>query len=79
VGKETNHSGNKNDMKKPSDRRNHYIGRDMIEWNERTRSTQGIGKERWTSMGRRWNCLCGWKNLHTEQLENQREDTSGKL
>ena len=79
MGKETNHSGNKNDMKKPSDRRNHYIGRDMIEWNERTRSTQGIGKGRWTSMGRRWNCLCGWKNLHTEQPENQREDTSGKL
>ena len=27
-------------------RRNHYIGRDMTEWNERTRSTQGIGKGR---------------------------------
>ena len=60
-------------------RRNHYIGRDMTEWNERTRSTQGIGKGRQTSMGRRWNCLCGWKNLYTKQPEDQREDTLEKL
>ena len=46
--------------------RNYYIKRDTMEWNERTRSTQGIGKERWTNMGREWNCLCGWKNLYTK-------------
>ena len=79
MDKETNRGRNKNDMKKLSGRRNHYIRRDMTEWNERTRSTQGIGKGRWTSMGRRWSCLCGWKNLHTKQPENQREDTLEKL
>ena len=78
MDKETNHSKNKNDTKKPSGRRNHYIGRDTMEWNERIRSMQGIGKERWTSMRRRWNHLCRWKNLYTKQPENQREDTSGK-
>ena len=41
----------------------------MTEWNKRTRSMQGIGKKRWTSMEKRQNCLCGWKNLHTKQLE----------
>ena len=46
MDRETNHSRYKNDTKKPSSRRNHYIGRDMTEWNERTRSTQGIGKGR---------------------------------
>ena len=51
----------------------------MTEWNERTRSTQGIGKGRQTSMERRWNCLYGWKNLHTKQLEDQREDILEKL
>ena len=50
----------------------------MIEWNKRTRSMQGIGKGRQTSMGRRWNHLYKWKNLSTKQPENQREDTSGK-
>jgi len=46
VDEETNHSRNKNDTKKPSSRRNHCIERDMIEWNKRTRSMQGIGKGR---------------------------------
>ena len=46
MDEETNHSRNKNDTKKPSGRRNHYIKRDMIEWNKRTRSMQGIGKGR---------------------------------
>ena len=41
----------------------------MTEWNERTRSMQGIGKRRWTSMERGQNCLCEWKNLYTNQLE----------
>jgi len=66
-------------MKKPSHRRNYYIGRDITEWNKRTRSTQEIGKERWTSIEREWNHLYGWENLHTKQPENQREDTSRKL
>ena len=46
MDKETNHTRNKNNMKKPSHRRNYYIRRDMTEWNKRTRSTQGIEKER---------------------------------
>ena len=53
MNKETNHSRNQNDTKKLSDKRNHYIGRDMTEWNKRTRSMQGIGKKRWTSMEKR--------------------------
>ena len=52
MNEETNYGRNQNDTKKLSDRRNHYIRRDMTEWNERTRSTQGIGKRRWTSMER---------------------------
>jgi len=31
MDKETNYSGNQIDMKKPSGRKNHYIGRDTIE------------------------------------------------
>ena len=46
MDEETNHGRNQNDMKKPSSRRNYYIGRDITEWNKRTRSTQGIGKGR---------------------------------
>ena len=66
-------------MKKPSGRRNHFIGRNMIEWDKRTRSTQGIIKGRQTIMGRRWNHLCEWKNLCVKQPKNQGENTSRKL
>ena len=30
MGKKTNNSGDKNDMRKPSSRRNHYIGRNTM-------------------------------------------------
>jgi len=53
-------------MKKSSGRRNHFIKRDMMKWNERIRSDQGTRKRRWSILGRRWNCLCGWKNLCAE-------------
>ena len=46
MDKETNNNRDKDDMKKPSGRRNYSIGRNMTEWDKRTRSTQGIGKGR---------------------------------
>ena len=46
MDKETNHGRNQDDMKKPDSRRNYYIERDIIEWNERTESAQEAGKER---------------------------------
>jgi len=45
-------------MKKPDGRRNHYIERDTMEWNERIGIMQGTRKERWIGIGRRWNRLC---------------------
>jgi len=33
---------------------------------------------RWTIMGRRVNCLHGWKNLCTKQPKDQEENTSRK-
>ena len=58
MDKETNYSENKDDTKKLSGKRNHTIGKNMIEWGKRTRSIQGIRKERQTIMERRWNHLC---------------------
>jgi len=59
MGKKANNSGDRNDTRKLSGRRNYYIGRNMTKWDKRTESTKRTGKERWTIMGRRWNCLCG--------------------
>jgi len=46
VDKKTDNSGDKDDTKKPSGRRNHSIRRNMKKWNKRTRSTQRTGEER---------------------------------
>ena len=46
MDEKTNHGRNKNDIKKPSSRKNHYIRRDTMKWNKRTRSMQEIGKGR---------------------------------
>jgi len=59
VDKKTNNNGDRNDIRKPGGRRNHYIGRNITKWNKRTGSTQRTGKGR-------WNCLYGWKNLHAK-------------
>jgi len=59
-------------------RRNHYIGRNMIEWNKRTKSVQETRKERWMSMEREWIGICEWENLCTKQPEDQGKDTSRK-
>ena len=40
MDKKTNNSKDKDNMKKPSSRRNHFIGRDTMKWNERI-SNQG--------------------------------------
>jgi len=66
VSKKANNSGDRNDMRKPSSRRSYYIGRNMTKWDKRTGSTKRTRKEKWTIMGRRWNCLYRWKNLHTK-------------
>jgi len=63
MDKKIDNSGDKDDMKKPSGRKNHFIGRNTIKWNKRTRSAQRTGEGRWTIMGREWNRLCGWMNL----------------
>ena len=78
MDKKTDNSRDKNDMKKPSGRRNHSIGRNMTKQNKRTRSMQRTGEGRWTIMGREWNHLYRWENLCTKQPENQRENISGK-
>jgi len=63
VNKETNNSKDRNDMRKPGGRRNHYIGRNMTKWNKRTRSIKRTEKGRWIIMGGKWNHLYRWKNL----------------
>jgi len=46
MGKKVNNSRDRNDMRKPSSRRNHYIGRNMMKWDKRTGSMKRTGKER---------------------------------
>ena len=36
---------------------------------------QRIGEERWTIMGREWNCLCRQTNLCAKQSKNQGKNT----
>ena len=50
MDKETNNSKDRNDMRKPSSRRNYYIGRNMMKWNKRTESVKRTRKRRWTIM-----------------------------
>ena len=78
MDEETNYSRDKNDMKKPSSRRNHYIGRDTVEWNKGVGSVQRTRKGRQSIMERRQNSLCEWKNLCAKQLEDQGKNTSRK-
>ena len=66
MDKTTNNSRDKNDTKKSSGRRNHFIGRNMTKWNEGTKSNQGIRERGWSILGRRWSSLCRWKNLYAE-------------
>ncbi len=78
MDKKTDNSRDKNDMKKPSGRRNHSIGRNITKQNKRTRSMQRTGEGRQTIMGREWNRLCGWINLYTKQSKNQGKNTERK-
>ena len=59
MGKKTNNSRDRDDTRKPSGKRNHYIGRNITKWDKRTRSIQGTRKGRQTIIGRGWNYLCG--------------------
>ena len=59
MSKKANNNEDRNDMRKPSSKRNHYIGRNTMKWNKRTRSMKRIGKEKQTIMERRGNCLYG--------------------
>ena len=74
----TNNSRCNYNMKKSSGRRNYFTGRNIIEWYQRTRGAKRIRKGGQTILGRKWNCLCGQKNLCTEQQKNQEEDFIGK-
>jgi len=46
MSKKANNNEDRNDMRKPSSRRNHYIGRNTMKWDKRTRSMKRIGKEK---------------------------------
>jgi len=35
MDKKVDNSGDRNDTRKPSGKRNHYIGRNMMKWNKR--------------------------------------------
>ena len=59
MGKKTNNSRDRDDTRKPSGKRDHYIGRNMMKQDKRTRSIQGTRKGRWTIIGRGQNHLCG--------------------
>jgi len=48
MDKETNNSRDRNDMRKPGGRRNHYIRRNTMKWNKRTGSTKRTAKGRQT-------------------------------
>ena len=66
MDKEANNSRNRNDMRKPDGRRNHYTRRNTMKWNKRTESIQRTGKERQTIIGGKQNHLCRQKNLHAK-------------
>ena len=51
--KKANNSRDRDDMGKPSSRKNHYIGRNITKWDKSTESTKRIGKGRQTIIGRR--------------------------
>ena len=53
MNKITNNSRNNPAKKKSSGRRNHSTRRNKIEWYQRARSNQEIGKKRWSILGRR--------------------------
>jgi len=46
MDKKANNSKDRNDMRKPSGRRNHYIRRNTTKWNKRTGSVKRTRKGR---------------------------------
>ena len=61
-----------NHQEKPSSKRNHIIGRNQNESDERIRGSKGIRKERRTSIERQQNSLYSRKNLCSKQQKNTR-------
>jgi len=60
-----NNSRGHNITKKQNGRRNQLIGKDMTKQNKEERDSSRIEERTWSIIGRQWNCLCGWMNLHS--------------
>ena len=66
------------DNQKENSRGKQHIEGDQKKHDKRERSSPGIGEERQSNLGRRQNCLHGWKDLCTEQQENQGDNPKEK-
>ena len=66
------------DNQKENSRGKQHIEGDQKKHDKRERSSPGIGEERQSNLGRRQNRLHGWKDLCTEQQENQGDNPKEK-
>ena len=77
--KNEHRSWSSNVKRKLDSRRNHTIERNLKEQHKKKRSSEGIRKERWLSMGIKWSGSYGRKNLYSKQPEDSRTNPIEKL
>jgi len=76
--KSQHESKDSNFQRKPTSRRNHIVERNLKKQYKKTRSSEGIGKREWPSMGGQWSGIHGRKNLCSKQPEDSRTSSIGK-
>ena len=61
-----NYSRNYNVKKEQHNGEDGFIKGNSIKQNKKARSNTRAKERRWISMGRQWNSLCRWTNLHSQ-------------